>query len=167
MKKTDASTLSALRGDVAAIRKTIAGERTRLDGLMSLDRHWPIAEWRSLYLGHPVTGPFARALIWDFRGADGANVAGMPCDATTAVTMAGDRATIPQDAEVRLWHPVHAAPQEVRAWRLRLLEQQVSRNRSSRLSASSTSCHPSRGETRVYSNRSPLATSSARFRRGR
>lgn len=74
VKESDAGTLTALRGDVAAIRKTIAGERSRLDGLMALDRRWPIAEWRSLYLGHPVTGPLARALVWGFRGGDGTSV---------------------------------------------------------------------------------------------
>ncbi len=124
VKEADAGTLAVLREDLKAIRKTIAGERNRLDGLMSLDRRWPIADWRSLYLDHPVTGRLARALVWGFRGGDGTDVAGIPRDATTAVTNVGDM-RIPQDAAVRLWHPVHGAPEDVRAWRHYLLEQAV------------------------------------------
>jgi len=125
VKETDAGTLMALREDLKAIRKTIAGERNRLDGLMSFDRRWPIADWRSLYLDHPVTGRLARALVWGFRGGDGSDVVGIPRDATTAVTSSGDEVEIPRDAEVRLWHPIHAAAEEVRAWRLYFLEQLI------------------------------------------
>jgi hypothetical protein len=41
------------------------------------------------------------------------------------VTSSGKQAEIPPEAEVRLWHPIHATADEVRAWRQYLLEQQV------------------------------------------
>jgi hypothetical protein len=125
VKETDAETLTAIREGLKAVRKTIAGERNRLDGLMSLDRRWPMADWRSLYLDHPVTGRLARALVWGFRGGDGSDVAGIPRERSTAVTSSGEEVEIPQDAEVRLWHPIHDSAEDVRAWRRYLLEQRI------------------------------------------
>jgi Domain of unknown function (DUF4132) len=152
VKETDAETLTALREDLKAIRKTIAGERNRLDGLMSLDRRWPIADWRSLYLDHPVTGRLARALVWGFRGGDGSDVVGIPRDATTAVTSSGDEVEIPQDAEARLWHPIHVAAEEVRAWRLYLLEQLIVQPFKQAFRELYV-LTPAEEQTRVYSNR--------------
>ena len=152
VKEADADTLKGLRDELKGIRKTIAGERTRLDALMALDRRWPVADWRSLYLDHPVTGRLSRALIWGFRGGDGTDVIGIPRDATTAVTSSGGEVEIPDDAEVRLWHPIHAAAEEVHAWRLRLLEQLVVQpfKQAFREVYLLT---PAEEQTRVYSNR--------------
>jgi uncharacterized protein DUF4132 len=152
VKEADGDTLTELRDDLKGIRKTVAGERTRLDALMALDRRWPVADWRSLYLDHPVTGRLSRALIWGFRGGDGTDVLGIPCDATTAVTSSGDEVEIPDDAEIRLWHPVHADAADVHAWRLHLLEQLVVQpfKQAFREVYLLT---PAEEQTRVYSNR--------------
>jgi hypothetical protein len=124
VKEADAETVAAIREELKGIRKTIAGERHRLDSLMALDRRWTMKEWRSYYLDHPVTGRLARSLVWGFRSGD-TDILGIPRDATTALTSSGDELAIPSDAEVRLWHPIHATADEVQAWRLYLLEQQV------------------------------------------
>jgi hypothetical protein len=152
VKKIDAGTLMALREDLKAIRKTIAGERNRLDGLMSFDRRWPMADWRSLYLDHPVTGRLARALVWGFRGGDGSDVVGIPRDATTAVRSSGEEVEIPRDAEVRLWHPIHDAAEEVRAWRRYLLEQRIVQPFKQAFRELYV-LTPAEERTRVYSNR--------------
>jgi hypothetical protein len=152
LKQTDAETLTALREDLKPIRRTIAGERTRLDGLVPLDRRWPIADWRSLYLDHPVTGRLSRALAWGFRGGEGSDVVGVPCDATTVVTSLGDRVAIPQNAEVRLWHPIHAAAEDVRAWRRYLLEQRILQPFKQAFRELYV-LTPAERRTRVYSNR--------------
>ena len=125
VKAADAETLKAIREDLKAVRRTIAGERARLDGLMSLDRRWPLADWRSHYLDHPVTGRLTRALVWGFRGGDSSDVVGIPRGSTTAVTSSAAEVEIPPDAEVRLWHPIHDSADEVRAWRRHLLEQRI------------------------------------------
>ncbi|TCN44368.1 uncharacterized protein DUF4132 [Kribbella orskensis] len=125
VKQADVETLAAIRGDLKAIRKTIAGERLRLDSLMALDRRWPLDDWRTWYLDHPITGCLTRTLVWAFSTQQGQSVVGIPRDTATAVTSSGQQVAIPADAEVRLWHPIHATADEVRAWRRYLLEQQI------------------------------------------
>ncbi|MGW7681705.1 DUF4132 domain-containing protein [Kribbella sp. NPDC054772] len=152
VKQADAETLAAIRGDLKAIRKTIAGERLRLDGLMSLDRRWPLYDWRRWYLDHPITGRLTRTLIWSFGTPQGHRVVGIPQDAATAVTSSGQQVAIPLDAEVRLWHPIQATADEVRAWRAYLLEQQVVQP----LKQAYRELYvltPAEEQTRVYSNR--------------
>ncbi|TCC25601.1 DUF4132 domain-containing protein [Kribbella speibonae] len=152
IKRADAEALAAIRDRLKAIRKTIAGERVRLDGLMSTDRRWPLEDWRSWYLDHPVTGRMTRTLVWVFSAPDGPDVVGIPLDATTLVTSSSQQAEIPPGAEVRLWHPIHASADDVRAWRQYLLGQQVVQpfKQAFRELYALT---PAEEETRLYSNR--------------
>ncbi|MFI6826436.1 DUF4132 domain-containing protein [Kribbella sp. NPDC050241] len=152
VKQTDAETLAAIRGDLKAIRKTIAGERLRLDGLMSLDRRWPLDDWRTWYLDHPITGRLTRTLVWAFSTPQGDSVVGIPRDAATAITSSGLQVAIPLDAEVRLWHPIHATADEVRSWRAQLLEQQVVQPLKQAFRELYV-LTPAEEQTRVYSNR--------------
>jgi hypothetical protein len=125
VKQADADVLVAVRNDLKAVRKTIAGERVRLDGLMALERSWQLDEWRTWYLDHPITGRLARTLVWVFETQHTPVVVGLPLDSTTAITASGQHVGIPPDARARLWHPVHATGDEVRAWRQYLLDQQI------------------------------------------
>lgn len=152
VKQADAETLAAIRNDLNAIRKTIAGERVRLDGVMAADRHWPLADWRSWYLDHPITGRMTRTLVWVFSTPEGPDVSGIPLDAATVVTSSGEQADVPPDAEVRLWHPIHATADDVRAWRQYLLEQQVVQPFKQAFRELYV-LTPAEEETRAYSNR--------------
>jgi hypothetical protein len=128
VKNDSADALTAIRADLKALRTTVGNERARLDALLSAQRSWPVAQWRELYLDHPVTGRLTRALIWQFRtGGTGAWAGGIPTAESALVTSDGTELPIPagDDAEVRLWHPVHVGADEVRAWRQLLLDRQV------------------------------------------
>ncbi|TCC05096.1 DUF4132 domain-containing protein [Kribbella soli] len=152
VKQADAETLGALRNELKAIRKTIAGERVRLDGLMATDRRWPLGNWRTWYLDHPITGRMTRTLVWVFSTPEGPDVVGVPLDAATVITSSGQQAGIPPDAEVRLWHPIHATADDVRAWRRYLLEQQVVQPFKQAFRELYV-LTPAEEQTRAYSNR--------------
>ncbi|MFI7061804.1 DUF4132 domain-containing protein [Kribbella sp. NPDC050124] len=152
VKQSDAETLAAIRDDLKSIRKTIAGERLRLDGLMAVDRRWPLDEWRTWYLDHPITGRLTRTLVWAFSTQQGESVVGIPHDSTTAVTSSGRQVAIPSDAEVRLWHPIQATADEVRAWRQYLLEQRVVQPFKQAFRELYV-LTPAEEQTRLYSNR--------------
>lgn len=152
VKEADADALAALRAELKNIRKTIAGERHRLDALMALDRRWDVAEWRALYLDHPVTGRMARELVWGFRGSDGSDLLAIPVDATSGTTSAGASVELPREGEVRLWHPIHSPAEEVRQWRQHLLDHE--RPQPFKQAFRETYVlTPAEAETREYSNR--------------
>lgn len=119
VRDADAVTLGALRTEVRAIRKTLAGERTRLDALVGAGRAWPLDDWRAFYAGHAIVGRFTRELIWSFTSPDGGVVTGLPLDAQRVRLADGTDAEIPSGAGVRLWHPILADDAEVTAWRSR------------------------------------------------
>ena len=125
----DDGALAGLKKDLKAIRATIGNERTRLDACLVDGRSWPLDQWRRLYLGHPVTGQLTRGLIWTFGSPaePDRTVTGMPLSEKTLLT--GDGAEVPvpdaDDTDVRLWHPVRAGAEDIRAWRRLLIGRQV------------------------------------------
>lgn len=135
VKDASDETLAELKDALKAIRKTIASERHRIDGLLGRMRTWPVDDWRRYYTDHPVTGRITRDLIWIFEpagvdpGADGvpspAALVGLPLDGQTVLLDDGTTAPIPDDVTVSLWHPVLATPTAVGAWRQHCLDHQL------------------------------------------
>jgi hypothetical protein len=122
VKTGSAGKLAALRAEVKAVRAAIARERSWIDGLLAACQSWDLATWRKRCLDHPVTGRLARGLIWEFRRGDEIVVTGIPQDGPAPydrwlLTSAGGVAPLPDCGAARLWHPVSAGPDEVRAWR--------------------------------------------------
>lgn len=115
-----ADRLTELRATAKEATKTLSTERTRIEGLLAADRAWRFQDWVRLYRDHPLTGEWARQLLW---------VVGTP-PAAVAVRLDGERfvdlddivVTVGDDTEVRLWHPIHAEPDQVQSWREKLTE---------------------------------------------
>ncbi|MFC4051824.1 DUF4132 domain-containing protein [Actinomadura syzygii] len=141
--------LKELKALAKEVRATLSTERARVESLMSEDRAWPYGEWRKHYRDHPVTGVLVRGLIWEFEDARGDwhAVLGAP---------EGDF------ARVRLWHPIRAAVDEVRAWRERVAEEQV-RQPFKQAFREIYLLTPAEEETATYSNR--FAAHVVRYRR--
>lgn len=155
IKEASADALTVAGADLKALRATIGNERARLDALLATGRSWPAAQWRQLYLDHPVTGQLTRTLIWQLStSSTGTGITGFPTGDSALVTSAGIEVPIPADdsAEVRLWHPVHATADEVRAWRQLLVDRQLVQpvRQAFREVYVLT---PAEAETRDYSNR--------------
>ncbi|MET7396900.1 DUF4132 domain-containing protein [Dactylosporangium sp. NPDC005572] len=105
--------LAQARDLVKQVGRTLAAERARVEGLLSEDRVWPAPDWVTRYLDHPVTGLFARRLIWQ-ASADGETwTAALPEQRDRAWTLPGAGSA----SRIRLWHPALAAAAEVTAWR--------------------------------------------------
>ncbi|WP_199546273.1 DUF4132 domain-containing protein [Streptomyces sp. N35] len=134
--------LKELKAYAKELRGTLAGERARVEGLLSTDRVWPYDEWCRHYRDHPVTGVLVRGLIWEFRDETG--------PWRSAAPGAG-----PEDgtaAHVRLWHPIRAAADEVRAWRERLIADRL-RQPFKQAFREIYLLTPAEERTRLYSNR--------------
>jgi hypothetical protein len=122
VKARSAGKLAALRAEAKAVCAAIARERAWIDGALAARQSWDLAAWRRRHLDHPVTGRLARGLIWEFRHGNETVVTGIPQDGPASydrwlLTSAGGVAPLPDDGAARLWHPLSAGPDEVRAWR--------------------------------------------------
>ncbi|MGI5208575.1 DUF4132 domain-containing protein [Spirillospora sp. CA-108201] len=131
--------LGRLKALAKEVRATLSSERARVEGLMSQDRVWPYAEWCEHYRDHPVTGAVVRGLVWEFQGEDGVWRASLAAPGGDA-------------AHVRLWHPLRAALDDVRAWRGRVVDEQV-RQPFKQAFREIYLLTPAEEETAAYSNR--------------
>jgi hypothetical protein len=127
VKAADSDLLTELRSNVKAIRTTLAGERNRFDELIRVDRVWQYEEWRARYVDHPITGRLATSMLWRFRNPNtpaAEEVVGLPTEGGV-LTASGQAHSVPPDSEVRLWHPINAAPDDLREWRRYVLDQHI------------------------------------------
>jgi hypothetical protein len=106
--------IKALKQDAKDLDKLLSSQRDRLDALLGTTRFWPLADFRRLYLDHPLVSRVARRLIWTFDGEPALfredrfeDVAGKPLKTTAK-------------SRVSPWHPLNAEPDTVLAWRRRL-----------------------------------------------
>ncbi|MEU8399723.1 DUF4132 domain-containing protein [Nonomuraea sp. NPDC048892] len=111
--------LSDLRAVLKELKLAQAAERFRLEQAIVHERTWRWREVSEYFLDHPVTGPYARALVWRIAGGP----ADLPVRTAGGWELAGHRPD--PDAVAGLWHPIHASAGEVAAWRDRLLESGV------------------------------------------
>ncbi len=87
----------------------------RLERLLSSERRMPLAHWRKWYVEHPLVQDLARRLIWEFS-FDGATRSGIRRDGRL-LEWNGGELSVPEDATVRLWHPLSSEAQTVLSWR--------------------------------------------------
>jgi hypothetical protein len=146
----DAKRYPSVREAVKEVKEVVAGERSRLESLLADDRQWKVPDWQQLYLGHPVTAPIARRLLWTVEVED-ESVTGLPSPDGGLVTLDGTL-PIPSSATVRLWHPARAATIEVQGWRDRLVRD-GSVQPFKQAFREVYLLTPAERETRVYSNR--------------
>ncbi|MFF3442813.1 DUF4132 domain-containing protein [Streptosporangium sp. NPDC002721] len=111
--------LSDLRAVLKELKLAQAAERSRLEQAIVHERTWRWSEVTEYFLDHPVTGPYARTLLWQIAGGPAA----LPVKTADGWELAGHRPA--PDAVAGLWHPIHATADEVAAWRDRLLENGV------------------------------------------
>jgi hypothetical protein len=120
--KDDPELAPAARKQFSALKKdvrTIAAEVIRrLETAMVTGRDWSAEEFRDLLLGHPLVWHITRRLVWlcgADSSADGAATAFRIAEDRTLATVDDEEFTLPEDARVRLAHPLHLAD-DLAAW---------------------------------------------------
>lgn len=88
-----------------------------LEGGFTADAVHSYGWWRAELAGHPLARTVVRRLIWEVEVAPGAWRAVLP--------EAGELPGAPDDASVRLWHPIRSGPDAVRPWRDLLTEWRI------------------------------------------
>ena len=122
LRTEHANDLAALRKSTRDAQKTFATERSRIEDLFAESRTWDYDTWTRRYLRHPLTGFFARQLIWIFEVDDTVmNV--LPLSTAEFVDANGMTLTsFPEATSVRLWHPAGQTIDDVEAWRNTLVD---------------------------------------------
>ncbi|GGV08558.1 hypothetical protein GCM10010182_30010 [Actinomadura cremea] len=115
-----------------------------LEGGFPAEARHPFGWWRDRLVRHPIAGPTVRGLIWEVETEPGAWTAVLP--------ESGDLPDARDDAAVRLWHPIGASVEEVRARRDELVERGV-RQPFKQAFREIYRLTPAEEETRTYSNR--------------
>lgn len=124
VKENHGEELKELTQAVKDIKKMLPAQRDRIDNFYLTEKRWKFAVWRERYLNHPLIGTLARRLIWQFRSGD---------KTTAGVWLEGDFydsnkqqiSNLDDDAEVELWHPLHASTAEVLQWRAILTKNEI------------------------------------------
>jgi hypothetical protein len=106
----DDQVLHAVGKRAREIRASYTKELARIEDLLATQRTWTVADWRRLYLEHPITRVVARRLIWRLYLADGSVQELIPATAAEVPDGEGVR--------VELWHPGGVATaQSLARWR--------------------------------------------------
>ena len=112
VKREFGAEVKALKAAEEEVASALSAQAARLDRALLDERVLTLGVWRERYAGHPVLGNLARRLVWTVGGVAALPVGdGFEDVAGQAITGLAD------EAEVKLWHPIHAAPEEVMRWR--------------------------------------------------
>ncbi|MFE5918463.1 DUF4132 domain-containing protein [Streptomyces sp. NPDC056468] len=116
--KDDPELAPAERKRFAALKKdvrTVAGDQVRrLEAAMVAQRSWQAAEFRDLFVTHPLLWHLVRRLVW-LREADGEVTAFRVAEDRTFADVEDDELTLSEEASVRLAHPLHLG-EDLGAW---------------------------------------------------
>lgn len=94
VKRDFAAQLKALKAAEAELKTALSAQAARFDGFLLDERIWNVADWKSVYLAHPILGNLARRLLW--TNGEG-------------VFLGGDApANFDDAATICLWHPLNA-----------------------------------------------------------
>ncbi|MFC4061484.1 DUF4132 domain-containing protein [Planomonospora corallina] len=116
--------LAEIKTTLKELKQALPAERFRLERALAEERMWRWRQVTEFLLDHPVTGLYARNLIWQILQGP----AGIPvrtADGWELTDPQGRRIQPYPGTPVLLWHPIHASAEEVRAWRDHLLERGI------------------------------------------
>lgn len=84
---------------------------------------WRLNAWHQHYLNHPLRRPAVEALVWLIQHGD--RQASVLPAAGRLLDVDGNDVFFPSEARVRLWHPLDEEPDEVFAWRDRIMALEI------------------------------------------
>jgi uncharacterized protein DUF4132 len=144
--------LRLLRDLVKTARAHIATATRALEGMLAVSAPRPYERWRTEFAAHPLGRPLAERLIWEVEVAPGEWRAALPADGGLLDSAGRPFGAVDAGTAIRLWHPVRARLDEIRAWRDLLIARQV-RQPFKQAFREIYLLTPAELETRVYSNR--------------
>jgi hypothetical protein len=115
--------LASFKQTANDIDRARASQSLRLEQSWVEGRTWRFAEWSTNYLAHPLRRPIVETLLWIVTD-NGRESTVLPRDGELR-DINGNEIGFCDDAQVRLWHPLHQSPEDVLAWRARIQELEI------------------------------------------
>lgn len=112
--------LKDLKRRVKDISSALSGQIAYLESSYLEDRSWPLELWAERFLDHPVRRNLAAQLIWQLTTDN--RVVTVMLDNASFKALSGEVIEIGRDAVVQLWHPLMSGPDDVLAWRSKIVE---------------------------------------------
>ncbi|MFF5493363.1 DUF4132 domain-containing protein [Streptomyces aquilus] len=144
VRRDHADLVKELRELVKRVDIHLATLARALEGGLPVDTAHSYGWWRTELAAHPLARTVVGRLIWEIETAPGEWQAVLPT--------ADELPSAPDAAAVRLWHPIRADAETVRAWRDRLVDEQV-RQPFKQAFREIYRLTPAEEETRLYSHR--------------
>jgi len=123
VKANHATALTNLKKAAKEMQAVVDTQRLRLERQLLSQSATLFERWKDRYLNHPITGMFAKRLIWEVQTGEASQTAmwwqgGL-------VDWAGNPLAPAPDSLVRLWHPIRSNLQEVLSWRCWLVDRGI------------------------------------------
>ena len=119
LRQTHTPELRVLASDTKTLRGAVGVERRRVEDLFTDDREWELSRWERRYRQHPLVRPIAENLIWTFNGISAI------VREDQLVDVGGHSLRPESGTTVRLWHPLLAEVEEIKAWQAFFVERAV------------------------------------------
>ena len=116
VRESHGEALAAFRQTVKDIETARSAQVMRLERAWLESRHWVLREWRRDFLDHPLKRPIVSTLLWRVDGRILLPFAGRFTD------VHGEPQDVSEGAHVTLWHPLDSRPDEILAWRQRIVQ---------------------------------------------
>ena len=116
--------LKRLRRDQKDIQKSVAAQSHRIERYLLSNPSWDLGKWKKRYLDHPLVGFLTHRLIWTFETGD-TTVSAIWRDGQLEDSNDVSVSEMGSATRVRLWHPMDANVDQVKAWREYLFRHQV------------------------------------------
>lgn len=123
LSDTCSAWIAEIKQDADDLKKMLIVQRDRIEAMFCLEKTWEFRQWRERYLDGLLVGVIARSLIWRFKENKSTRTGiwhgGAIVDAN------GKKLTIGDQATVALWHPLDGSPEEIKAWRKWIVDNQI------------------------------------------
>jgi hypothetical protein len=110
----------------ASLREVAKAQNLRLENLMVRQRRWPVSQWKTLFLEHPLLLPFAVQLVWGHYDDKGKRRPTFRALEDRTLTDADDQAVdVGASGVIGIVHPLELSEDERAAWQQHLADNET------------------------------------------
>ncbi|HEY9259662.1 DUF4132 domain-containing protein [Chitinophaga sp.] len=122
LKAIPTATSSEIKESFKALTKEAAeivkSQSPRLEHFLVIQRKWNATQWQQLFLHHPVMFVYATRLVWALFDEQDQLITTFYCrEDATLLTLVDTTITLPENAAVRILHPVYLDAPTLQQWK--------------------------------------------------